>query len=72
MCPLKVGDNPKSEAAVLKDLSGSMGNSRFVAVAWSQHPAGDYAGIPLGPCLVIDVAPLCPIVAHWDLQWAIN
>jgi len=36
-----VGDNPKSESAVLKDLSSSMGKSRFMAVAWSQHPAGE-------------------------------
>jgi len=36
-----VGDDPKAENAVLKDVSSSIGMARFVTASWSQHPAGE-------------------------------
>jgi predicted esterase len=36
-----VGDNPGSENKILKDLSASIGQSAFMCVSWSQHPAGE-------------------------------
>jgi len=36
-----VGDSPKADAAILKDVTASIGQSRLMAVAWSQHPAGE-------------------------------
>jgi len=36
-----VGDNPKAENAVLKDLSSVLGTAGMVSFSWSQHPAGE-------------------------------
>lgn len=36
-----VGDNPKAENPMLKDLPASIGNSGVLSVSWSQHPAGE-------------------------------
>uniref|UniRef100_A0A7S1WE57 Phospholipase/carboxylesterase/thioesterase domain-containing protein n=1 Tax=Alexandrium catenella TaxID=2925 RepID=A0A7S1WE57_ALECA len=36
-----VGDNPKAENAVIKDLSGSLGTAGLASFSWSQHPAGE-------------------------------
>jgi len=36
-----LGDNPKPESDVLKDLPSHIGSAHFVHVAWSKHPAGE-------------------------------
>lgn len=36
-----VGDTPKAENAILKQLDSSIGTAGLVALAWSQHPAGE-------------------------------
>jgi len=36
-----IGDQPRAENAVLKDLPSSIGSSALMCVAWSQHPAGE-------------------------------
>jgi len=36
-----LGDTPKSDQDVLKDLPGQIGNAHFCNVAWSKHPAGE-------------------------------
>jgi len=36
-----IGDQPKAENAVLKDLLPSIGSAAMCSVAWSQHPAGE-------------------------------
>merc|ERR1712045_950841 len=36
-----VGDNPKAENALLKDLPSSLGSAALMAISWSQHPAGE-------------------------------
>merc|ERR1719401_1194254 len=36
-----VGDEPKSENALLKGLSTSLGSAGMFVVSWSQHPAGE-------------------------------
>merc|ERR1712217_397615 len=36
-----LGDNPKSENTLLKDLPSSLGSAALMAISWSQHPAGE-------------------------------
>lgn len=36
-----MGDSPKSENAILKELPSSVGSAGFLSLAWSQHPAGE-------------------------------
>jgi len=36
-----IGDNPKTDATILKDLSVSVGHSGLLSAAWTQHPAGE-------------------------------
>jgi len=36
-----IGDQPRAENAVLKDLPASIGSAALMSVAWSQHPAGE-------------------------------
>jgi len=36
-----VGDNPKAENAILKDVASTFNKSAFIATAWSQHAAGE-------------------------------
>lgn len=36
-----IGDNPKAEGALLKDIGASIGTSGLLSLAWSQHPAGE-------------------------------
>lgn len=36
-----VGDQPRAENAVMKDLPTAIGSSALMSVAWSQHPAGE-------------------------------
>ncbi|CAE8609389.1 unnamed protein product [Polarella glacialis] len=36
-----VGDDPKTESAVLREIGSSIGNARFMVASWSQHPAGE-------------------------------
>jgi NADPH:quinone reductase-like Zn-dependent oxidoreductase/predicted esterase len=36
-----VGDNPKSEEDVLKDLPAQLGKAYFMHIGWSKHPAGE-------------------------------
>merc|ERR1712061_923854 len=36
-----MGDNPKTENALLKDLPSSLGSAALMAISWSQHPAGE-------------------------------
>lgn len=36
-----IGDQPRAENAVLKELPGQMGPSAMVCCAWSQHPAAE-------------------------------
>jgi NADPH:quinone reductase-like Zn-dependent oxidoreductase/predicted esterase len=36
-----IGDQPRVEAPVLKDVVPDIGSSSMMAVAWSQHPAGE-------------------------------
>merc|ERR1712190_560311 len=36
-----LGDNPKVENALLKDLPSSLGSAALMAISWSQHPAGE-------------------------------
>merc|ERR1712061_375574 len=36
-----IGDNPKAENALLKDLPSSLGSAALMAISWSQHPAGE-------------------------------
>jgi predicted esterase len=36
-----LGDNPKAENQVLKDLPAVIGTAGLISVSWSQHPAGE-------------------------------
>lgn len=36
-----IGDQPRAESGVLKDLPSSIGSSALMCVAWSQHPAAE-------------------------------
>jgi predicted esterase len=36
-----IGDQSKTENALLKDMGSSIGSSALISVAWSQHPAGE-------------------------------
>merc|ERR1719183_1863814 len=36
-----IGDQPRAENQVLRDLSSSIGSAALMSVAWSQHPAGE-------------------------------
>merc|ERR1712056_280 len=36
-----IGDNPKAENGVLKELAASAGSAAMMSVSWSQHPAGE-------------------------------
>mmetsp|Transcript_7755 Transcript_7755/g.13012 ORF Transcript_7755/g.13012 Transcript_7755/m.13012 type:complete len:834 (+) Transcript_7755:85-2586(+) len=36
-----VGDQPRAENAVIKDLGSSIGRAGLISVSWSQHPAGE-------------------------------
>jgi NADPH:quinone reductase-like Zn-dependent oxidoreductase/predicted esterase len=36
-----IGDQPRAETTVLKDVTSSIGSAALMAVAWSQHPAGE-------------------------------
>jgi len=36
-----LGDNPKAENQVLRDLPGVIGSAGLICVSWSQHPAGE-------------------------------
>merc|ERR1719454_2797003 len=36
-----IGDQPRAETTVLKDLTPSIGSAALMGVAWSQHPAGE-------------------------------
>merc|ERR1712217_961593 len=36
-----IGDNPKAENAVLKELPASAGSAGMLSISWSQHPAGE-------------------------------
>jgi len=36
-----IGDNPKAENTVLKDLSALTGSAGMLSISWSQHPAGE-------------------------------
>merc|ERR1712187_351377 len=50
-----IGDNPKAENAVLKDLGASTGSAGIMSISWSQHPAGEaYAEFNLKAPEVVD------------------
>merc|ERR1712190_695474 len=36
-----LGDSPKAENALLKDLPSSLGSAALMSISWSQHPAGE-------------------------------
>jgi predicted esterase len=36
-----LGDQPKSDGTVLKDVGTLIGSSSLMSIAWSEHPAGD-------------------------------
>jgi len=36
-----IGDQPRAENGVLKDLPASIGSAALMSVSWSQHPAGE-------------------------------
>merc|ERR1712039_662890 len=36
-----IGDTPKAENTVLKELAASTGSAGILSVSWSQHPAGE-------------------------------
>jgi len=36
-----IGDQPRAENQILRDLSSSIGSAALMSVAWSQHPAGE-------------------------------
>merc|ERR1712187_794126 len=50
-----IGDNPKAENAVLKDLPATIGSAGMMSISWSQHPAGEaYAEFNLKAPEVVD------------------
>merc|ERR1712050_253142 len=50
-----IGDNPKAENTILKDLSASIGSAGMLSISWSQHPAGEaYAEFNLKAPEVVD------------------
>jgi predicted esterase len=38
---LWIGDSPKADATILKDLPASLGQGLLLQLGWSQHPAGE-------------------------------
>mmetsp|Transcript_126852 Transcript_126852/g.406170 ORF Transcript_126852/g.406170 Transcript_126852/m.406170 type:complete len:840 (+) Transcript_126852:56-2575(+) len=36
-----IGDNPKGDSVVLKDIASSLGSSALLSMAWTEHPAGE-------------------------------
>merc|ERR1712151_1489074 len=50
-----IGDTPKAEHTVLKDISASIGSAGMLSISWSQHPAGEaYAEFNLKAPEVVD------------------
>merc|ERR1711920_175396 len=50
-----IGDNPKADNTVLKDLPASIGSAGMLSMSWSQHPAGEaYAEFNLKAPEVVD------------------
>lgn len=60
-----VGDNPKAENPMLKDLPASIGNSGVLSVSWSQHPAGEAFGRARGRCRGTCGGPAPPPEEGW-------
>lgn len=50
-----IGDNPKVENAVVKDLVANIGDAGFLSVPWTQHPDGEsFAEFNLKAAEVVD------------------
>jgi len=50
-----IGDRPKAENAILKDLAPSIGSAAFTSLSWADHPAGEgYVELDLNAPEVLD------------------